>query len=136
MKKYLLSLALIIPILFLSCTKEKEDNNPLVGTKWYANNYSSSLYGAFAGEGVWNIVYEFKTNETLGAYFYNLTYSYKGKQYEDSKYEYFGDGIRMFKEDGSYGDTYYFRSSTWLCTKKEGEGGTSYSLYKEKPQWE
>jgi hypothetical protein len=130
---------LFTSVLLAACSKDDDDNksndnNPLVGTKWYSSNYATAIYGGLNG-GTWNLVYEFKSNNTYHGYFYSLTTKEIGTDYGISKYKYLKDHITLIKDDGTDGTTFWFRSDTWLCSEKEGVAGDMISLWKNKPQY-
>ena len=128
MKRLLIFFAIIANILIITgCDKEKEEeeeNNPLVGTKWYATSENAKFWKDWYREKnsdySWDVVFEFTSDSTYISYFYARFFKKKGMlRYVDGKYKYLIDKIIIINNDAD-DDTYYFRTEKWLCTEKEG----------------
>lgn len=109
MKKLLLALVLMVPMLAFTGCKDEPDNNELVGTTWKWNNY---LYGAING-GTWYQVITFTSNDKYTTYYQKSDGTIQRKN-EGCKYEFNKPNITLYNTDGEVWNTFILKGS-YIC---------------------
>lgn len=112
MKKFLLMLALIVPMLaFTGCggDDEPEANNELVGTTWKWHNY---MFSAVEG-GKWYQIITFTSNDKYTSYYQSTDGTVKYKD-EGCKYTFEKPNITLYKKDGEVWNTFILKGS-YIC---------------------
>ena len=134
MKKYLFNLMALMMVAVLcvgmsSCSKDDDDNNPLVGTKWVCDNhYAAYIYSGLSGESFVH-VFEFTSNTSKVGYFQSVKTGKKERE-ETGPYEYVNDKEVIFIDNDGKKITWYFLSPTELCNNKSKS--ESYSVVYKK----
>lgn len=124
MKKYYLSMLTVLMVAILSvgvisCSKDDDNNNPLVGTKWVCYNHPvASIQSSLKGE-TYVFVIEFTSNTGRSSYFQSVKTGER-EYLADSNglYEYVDDKTVIFIAQDGTRTTWYFLTSTELCNKK------------------
>ncbi len=120
----------ILSVGVISCSKDDDHNNPLVGTKWVCYNHPvASIKSSIEGE-TYVFVIEFTSNTGRNSYFQSVKTGEREYLVDsDGLYEYVDDKTVIFIAQDRTRTTWYFLTPTELCNKKsKSESGAT--IYK------
>lgn len=110
MKKLLLALALMVPMLaFTGCGGDDEPDNELVGTTWKWQNYMFSMVNG----GTWYQIITFTSNDEYTSYYQKTDGTIKNKE-EGCKYVFNKPNITLYYQNGEVWNTFILKGS-YIC---------------------